>query len=256
MKYFLFFALLLFHSVFASPGLKMTFQENGPWIVWNSPEGIARLQTSSAKENFWNLIRFYESQIRTTYCSVATSVIALNALAIEAPQSRFLGQYRMFTQEEFFSEQVVAVIDQADVAERGMSLGELSRVLKTFPIQVNKYEAQSMSDDEMRHVLVAALKNPNQCVLGLYQRRELRQIGGGHWSPVAAYDSVSDSFLVLDVARFKYPPVWIDAAAFINSMKTYDITGTHSRGFIIIEKESGRSYNPVQNSMDIQESNS
>ena len=37
----------------------------------------------------------------------------------------------------------------------------------------------------------------------------LAQSGTGHFSPAAAYDAATDSVLVLDVARFKYPPHWV-----------------------------------------------
>ena len=36
----------------------------------------------------------------------------------------------------------------------------------------------------------------------------LLQTGDGHFSPVAGYHAGTDSVLVLDVARFKYPPYW------------------------------------------------
>jgi len=235
MKNLIFFLFPLYLLNFAYAEEK-SIQRNDIWIEWDSSEGLSRLQKSHAKENFWNLLRFYESQIRPTYCSVATSVIGLNALSIEAPQSKFLGKYRMFTQEEFFSEQVSAMIDQTEVEKRGMSLAELAAALKTFPIKVSKYDAQDLSSTEIRDLLIAALKNSNQCVLALYQRKELQQVGGGHWSPIAAYDAESDSFLILDVARFKYPPVWINASAFIEALRTTNIYG-ESRGFLIIEKE-------------------
>ena len=242
MRFILVFLFTLFtHSVFAVEN-NIKSQKDESWEKWDSPEGISRLQKSEAKENFWKLLRFYESQIRSTYCSVATTVISLNALSIEAPKSQFLGKYHMFTQEEFFSDSVLAVIDQSDVENRGMSLEDLATVLKTFPVDVLKYEAQGLSHEEIRDLIVLALKNPNQSVLALYQRSELNQEGGGHWSPIAAYDAESDSFLILDVARFKYPPVWINASKFINSMQTVNIYNK-SRGFIVINKQitdSGR----------------
>ncbi|MBS0629419.1 MAG: phytochelatin synthase family protein [Verrucomicrobia bacterium] len=206
------------------------------WEAWDSPEGISRFQNSNSKENFWKLVRYYESQATPTYCSVASSVIALNALSVEAPKSKTFGNYRMFTQAEFFSDEVNEIIQQSEVARRGMSLNELSSVLKSFPVQVKSYEALDYSEDEIRQILISALRNPNQSVLAVYQRKELNQVGGGHWSPVAAYDEGTDSLLILDVAKFKYPPVWIDASAFIHSMQTTSING-YSRGLIILEKE-------------------
>ena len=37
--------------------------------------------------------------------------------------------------------------------------------------------------------------------------------GGGHFSPIGGYHEPSDSALVLDVARFKYPPYWVHLPA-------------------------------------------
>lgn len=208
---------------------------NASVIEWDTQEGLKRTQSSEAKENFWRLSRFYESQINLTYCSIASSVIALNALGIEAPLAKNLGKYRLFTQEEFLSEHVRSIIDESSVKERGMTLEELSRVLSSFPLNVIAIKAIEHPHAEMREKIVAALNNPNQVVLALYHRKQLDQVGGGHWSPIAAYDANSDSFLVMDVARFKYPPVWVDATTFLNSMATTNIHG-ESRGFLILKK--------------------
>ena len=40
-------------------------------------------------------------------------------------------------------------------------------------------------------------------------RSRLGQTGSGHFSPIGGYHAASDSVLVLDVARFKYPPYWV-----------------------------------------------
>lgn len=205
------------------------------WEPWDSPEGLSRFQSSDAKENFWKLTRFYEAQIRPTYCSVASTVMALNALSVKAPKSKFLGKYTMFTQEEFFTETISAIIDQQDVAKRGLALANLELVLKAFPITVLKFEAQQLASEDIRQLLITALKNPNQVVLTLFHRKELGQTGGGHWSPLAAYDTNSDSFLIMDVAKFKYPPAWVDASALIHAMQTSNMYG-QSRGFIILER--------------------
>ena len=49
-------------------------------------------------------------------------------------------------------------------------------------------------------------------VLVNYLRRAIGQERGGHISPLAAYDADTDRFLILDVSRYKYPPVWVGAA--------------------------------------------
>jgi hypothetical protein len=63
-----------------------------------------------------------------------------------------------------------------------------------------------------------------------YHRPTLGQEGTGHISPLAAYHEGTDRFLVLDVSRHRYPPVWVRAADLFAAMNT-DV-GSHSRGFV------------------------
>ncbi len=209
---------------------------NEHWIEWDSKEGIQRQESSQFKTNLFKLLRFYESQVRGTYCGVATAVIALNALAIKAPASQYLGKYRLFTQEEFFNGVIGEAISKEVVVKQGISLNDMATLMKTQPLTVTSFAASFYTDEEIRENIITALQNPNELVLTLYQRQELKQDGNGHWSPIAAYDEVSDSFLVLDVARYKYPPSWINASTLITSMREPDEQGL-DRGFIILNNQ-------------------
>lgn len=204
-------------------------------VEWDSAEGLSRLQNSDAKANYWKLVRYYESQTRGAYCGIASAVIALNALSVEAPPSQYFGNFRMFTQEEFFTNEIQSIVTPQEVLQSGLSLDDLAGVLNTFPVSTAAFPAKQMTHQEIRSLLIAALKNPNQVALILFHRKILGQDGGGHWSPIAAYDSSSDSFLLLDVARFKYPPTWVNATSLINAMQTSNVR-ERSRGFIILEK--------------------
>jgi hypothetical protein len=57
----------------------------------------------------------------------------------------------------------------------------------------------------------AAATSPSRTsfVIVSYTRKTLGQTGDGHFSPVGGYDRATDSILILDVARFKYPPHWV-----------------------------------------------
>ena len=48
------------------------------------------------------------------------------------------------------------------------------------------------------------------CILN-FGRNELEQTGSGHFSCVGGYDPLTQKVLVMDTARFKYPPFWVDA---------------------------------------------
>ncbi len=233
------FKLIAILSSFFLSSLSSTLSSEEPinnnlWIEWDSAEGVSRLQSSEHKDNVWKLMRFYESQFRPNYCAVTSSVIALNALSIKGPVAKLFTTNTLFNQEEFFELQTVMVSEE--VQKRGISLEELSRVLADFPVKVTLYKGLELSEEEVRNILVHSLKNRNQIILANYIRTQVGQKGDGHWSPIAAYDEGSDSFLILDVARFKYPPAWIDAKAMIGSMRTGNLMG--SRGFLILENES------------------
>ena len=75
-----------------------------------------------------------------------------------------------------------------------------------------------------------------------YLRKALGQVGGGHISPLAAYDPQNDSFLVLDVARYKYPPVWVTADRLFAAMDTQDADNQNkSRGYVLVQKPDAAS---------------
>ncbi len=206
---------------------------NEYWIEWDSQEGRWRQETSQYKTNLYKLLRFYESQTRGTYCGIATAVVALNCLSIKAMESQYLENSYLFTQEDFFEGKIGEAVDPAITKKKGLTLYDMAKTMNTQPLSVNVYEATSFTNEAIRDRIKAALINPNQTVIALYHRKSLKQEGTGHWSPVAAYDHESDSFLILDVARYKYPPSWVSGEAFIAGMKTLNDKGM-SRGFIIL----------------------
>jgi hypothetical protein len=58
---------------------------------------------------------------------------------------------------------------------------------------------------------------------------------GGHISPLGAYDDKADRFLILDVARYKYPPVWVAASDLFDAMNTPDSDNDNkTRGYVLV----------------------
>ena len=55
-----------------------------------------------------------------------------------------------------------------------------------------------------------------------YSRRSLEQTRDGHFSPIGGYHAGSDRVLVLDTARFKYPPHWVPLEALFAAMQAPD----------------------------------
>jgi Phytochelatin synthase len=69
-----------------------------------------------------------------------------------------------------------------------------------------------------------------------YTRKTLGQTGTGHFSPIAAYDTVSDSLLILDTARFKYGAHWVALPLMFQAMQPIDPDTGRSRGYVLLTK--------------------
>jgi hypothetical protein len=67
----------------------------------------------------------------------------------------------------------------------------------------------------------------------------LKQTGTGHFSPLAGYHAASDSVLIMDVARFKYPPHWVTVAQLWHAMADYvdSVTGK-ARGYVVLQRSA------------------
>jgi glutathione gamma-glutamylcysteinyltransferase len=55
-----------------------------------------------------------------------------------------------------------------------------------------------------------------------YSRGALGQTGDGHFAPISGYHPERDLVLILDTARFKYPPHWVSLPQLFESMKAVD----------------------------------
>jgi Phytochelatin synthase len=52
---------------------------------------------------------------------------------------------------------------------------------------------------------------------------------------LAAYDADTDRFLILDVSRYKSPPVWVETSAIFAAMNTTDSDAADkTRGYVIV----------------------
>ncbi|MBV9633938.1 MAG: phytochelatin synthase family protein [Methylobacteriaceae bacterium] len=206
-------------------------------IPFDAPAGTAIFAHAQANASAWELLRFYETQSDTAFCGVASSVIVLNSLGITAPISPEIYPYRMFNQANFFTDKVLLIKTQKAVSMEGLELEQLAAMLGTFGVKVDVHHADQLgSVDEFRRVASAALADPGKRVIVNYLRRSLGQEGGGHHSPLAAYDAQTDRFLILDVARYRLPPVWVTASDLWAAIDTIDNDAQKKRGLLVISR--------------------
>lgn len=205
----------------------------------------------------------FDAQINQAYCALATVASVLNSLryskrflekgdlkwsfSFNLPIDPAYDPYPYATQTDLLASDCVhhTVIEHGDGSASGESdryvkgllappyglTLEQSAKLLTCHVSdewvVNVQEADAgLSLSNMQYELKAALIDPDARVMINYDRKELGQLGGGHFSPLGAYDTSTDSFLIMDVAKYKYPPVWVGSDTLFSAMATVDKCGT------------------------------
>ena len=122
-----------------------------------------------------------------------------------------------------------------------MTLDQIGGILATQPVKAEVHHASDSSVDEFRKLASAYLREPGHFVIVNYLRKALGEQTGGHISPLAAYDAKADRFLILDVARYKYPPVWVKTTDIFDAMNTPDAqNGDKTRGFVLVTAASAQ----------------
>src|SRR5215470_14040214 len=204
-------------------------------IYLNSAEGFRRLEESD-RRSFVTLGMFFLSQETQTFCGVASSTMALNALVPkkERPLVPEWNPYCLFAQSVFFTPEVEKIAPRNGVLAKGMTLQQLGDALGTFPVKVGVSHASDKSEEDFRKDATEALRGSASYLIVNYLRTSVGQLGGGHFSPIAAYHEKSDSFLVYDVARYKYPPSWVNTTDLWNAMNTTDSDSGKTRGYLIV----------------------
>ena len=204
-------------------------------VYWDRPEGVQRLNQTPLHQQFTELVHYFITQKNKAYCGPASAVMITNALHIPSPSIPTLSPYSLWTQETIFTPKVIqAGITPKLVRRQGVTLDEETQLLNAIPgVEAIAYHVSNRTPD-IRKQLITAVDNPGEYLLINYYRPQLNQIGYGHLSVAAAYDKISDSILILDVARYKYPPVWVKVDQLMDAMNTFDKVSQKNRGFAVV----------------------
>lgn len=208
-------------------------------VALESDEGRKLLLESAHNRDYFALSSRFLTQRSTSFCGVASGVMVLNALDLEAPETKEWGPFRFFTEDNVFNDGAAKVISPESVARGGLTVEQLKGVLEANGAKAAMTLASSSSLDAFRQLASANLARDGDYVLIDFLRSELGQDTGAHWSPLAAYHAGSDRFLVLDVARFRYPPYWAKADDLFRALDTHDPDSGVSRGWLEVSKAQG-----------------
>jgi len=186
---------------------------------------------------YYLIVSGLDAQINQVYCGLATSAAIINSLRFlhqfPLPIDPIYAPYHYATQTDLFNECVIeeVMLDGSSIWKypMGVTLSQVEKLLGCFlegwEVEKVNVDPNTVTLEMMRDDMKNALAEESSRVLINYNRKGVGQDGGGHFSPIGSYHPPSDSFLIMDVAKYKYPPVWAKAEALHKSLASIDTCG-------------------------------
>jgi glutathione gamma-glutamylcysteinyltransferase len=203
-------------------------------IAFSSPEGrelFSEALTTAGLNGYFPLAEQFHTQSDPAFCGLGSLVVALNALSID-PGRAWKGRWRWFAEE-----MLDCCAPLADVRERGVDVDEFACLARCNGADVEVHRGGIATLEAWRAALALAASG-EAVVVASYDRAAMGQTGSGHFSPIGGYHAASDLALILDVARFKYPPHWVSADRLWRAMERVDATTGQARGWIVIRRRA------------------
>lgn len=238
------------------------FRALEPLVPWSSPVGLKRLRRVRHIGDFQQLANQFEPQKNDILCGPTSAIIVMNALRglgrhAEVPEDPgtlpeeayaylpegFNPLYRRYTQDSFFNADTDTIktlmqvygqpMPSSGLQDYGLQLRQLYQMLLAHGLEVElRVVDEHLPASWILHELIGTLRQSDRFILVNFSRQALDQPGGGHFSPLAAYDRVSHSFLVMDTVPLTSDWFWVSADRLIAAMQTFDTV--ENRGYLLI----------------------
>uniref|UniRef100_A0A453R7T8 glutathione gamma-glutamylcysteinyltransferase n=1 Tax=Aegilops tauschii subsp. strangulata TaxID=200361 RepID=A0A453R7T8_AEGTS len=206
-----------------------------PAVEFASAEGkrlFAEALQGGTMEGFFNLISYFQTQSEPAFCGLASLSVVLNALAID-PGRPWKGPWRWFDE---------SMLDCCEplhkVKAEGITFGKVVCLAHCAGARVQSFRADQTTIHDFRAHLTRCASSQDCHLISSYHRSPFKQTGTGHFSPIGGYHAEKDMALILDVARFKYPPHWVPLTLLWDAMNTTDEATGLLRGFMLVSRRS------------------
>jgi glutathione gamma-glutamylcysteinyltransferase len=203
-------------------------------IAFSSPDGrqvFAEALSAGGLEGYFPLAEQFHTQSDPAFCGLGSLVVALNALGID-PGRLWRGPWRWFAEEL-----LDCCVPLTEVQKRGLNIDELACLARCNGAQVELVHGEPGNLSSFRAAIASAAAGQGILVVS-YDRSALGQTGSGHFSPVGGYHPARDLALILDVARFKYPPHWVAVERLWQATRPIDPATGRPRGWMVLRRRA------------------
>mmetsp|Transcript_27901 Transcript_27901/g.28185 ORF Transcript_27901/g.28185 Transcript_27901/m.28185 type:complete len:260 (+) Transcript_27901:198-977(+) len=208
-----------------------------PSVAFTSPVGRGLFKESMEQgcmECYFPLSEQFTTQSHPAFCGLSSLTMALNALLLD-PNRVWKGVWRWFDDNVLGD----CCIKQDVIQVKGITLEKLACLARCNGATCDAIFATDSSENDFRNIIRRICTQPelHSVLIVSYSRARLNQTGSGHFSPIGGYHPANDMVLIMDVARFKYPPHWVPLSLLYSSMCEVDEETNRSRGFLIVTHE-------------------
>jgi hypothetical protein len=189
-------------------------------LPFATDDGLARLARSTAKVNFAALANQFEAQSNTAFCGPTSAAIVLNALhgrdsglprdrsRLHAEDMKHMPESCDLVSPRFTQDNVIGkgqkkraqvfgepiTINGKSVRDLGYQIRQLDEMLRANGAATRLVIVDDTKNaQDIRDELVRSLKRAGDFAIVNFRREAVGQRGGGHISPLGAYDAESDS---------------------------------------------------------------
>ena len=206
-------------------------------------------------ECFFPLIEQFATQYKPSTCGTTTLAMVLNSLGID-PKVTWKGIWRWYSEEslacshpDYLNE--IDIEKFTHLAKRNYSSIQMFyhnsiKTLHSFDKSImecptgchscTSITKKVASYDTFFDCCVASSRRDGFFLVTNSSRKALQQTGIGHFSPIGGVHLKKNLVLILDVARYKYPPYWCDIRKLFDSLEEMDTATQKPRGFCLITK--------------------
>ncbi|KAF9354453.1 hypothetical protein BGX26_007703 [Mortierella sp. AD094] len=185
------------------------------------------MMLAGTSECFFSLFTSFNTQSDPAFCGVSSLSMVLNALEID-PRRQWRGVWRWYSEEHL---DCCASIDV--MKQKGITFNQF-RCLAKCHAEVVAKPAEHHTVEEFRRDIQAIAGSEGSHMVLSFSRAALGQTGSGHFSPIGGYHAGEDKVLVLDCARFKYPPFYATVQELWESLLPTDPETGKCRGYFLI----------------------
>ena len=203
--------------------------------------------SAGTMESFFPLSEQFVTQSEPSFCALSSLAMVLNTLKHD-PKKIWKGVWRWVDEETLLCKtSAVCGYSLENIRSRGMTFYDFETLAKchnvniqSYPVDDNCLEGCHSHQYEHFRKLVIAISSSGDAhafIVCNFSRKFLGQTGEGHFSPIGGYHSGENLVLIMDVARFKYPPYWVPLSELYEAMMCRDKAVNEPRGYFVIHND-------------------